>query len=264
MAAIIKLETPAANLHNAMFDQREESILSHFIEVFDGALSPEFCQQCIEKFEQSKEQHRGVTGHGVDTVKKNSFDITITHSKEWQEEILHLQNVVLSGLIQYVRKYPFVLVGSIAIQVETANGPEQISYVDIPKLSDESLGRLIQTVFRLGSINIQKYLQNEGGYFYYHSEIYPHPNDTENDALHRKLLWMFYLNDVEEGGETEFYHQQLATKPKQGSLVIAPAGFTHTHRGNMPVSNDKYIFTSWVLYQRSAQLYGQQQQQGAG
>ncbi len=231
--------------------------MSQFIEVHEGVLSTEFCQQCITKFEQSNEQHKGRTGHGVDPIKKNSFDITISHSEHWSSEMSHLQQVVLQGLIQYVRKYPFTLVGSIALQVQTPDGVEQISYVDVPTLSDEALGRLIQTVFRLGSINIQKYNQNEGGYFYYHSEIYPHPNDPHNDALHRKLLWMFYLNDVEEGGETDFYHQQISVKPRQGSLVIAPAGFTHTHRGNMPKSNDKYIFTSWVLYQRAVQLYGQ-------
>jgi hypothetical protein len=231
--------------------------LSQFIEIYDGALSAEFCQQCIIKFEQSKEQHKGRTGHGVDPIKKHSSDITITQSVDWQAEIQHLQQVVLQGLIQYIRKYPFALVGSIALQVQTPDGVEQISYVDIPKLNDDSLAKLIQTVFRLGSINIQKYDQNQGGYFYYHSEIYPHPNDQANDALHRKLLWMFYLNDVAQGGETEFYHQKVVTKPKRGSLVIAPAGFTHTHRGNMPESNDKYIFTSWVLYQRAEQLYGQ-------
>ena len=220
-------------------------------------MSKEFCQQCIEKFDRSDEQSKGRTGHGVDLIKKNSFDITISQSEHWAAEMNHLQQMVLQGLIQYVREYPFCLVGSIALQVQTADGVEQISYVDVPTLSDEALGRLIQTVFRLGSINMQKYKQNEGGYFYFHSEIYPHPNDQHNDALHRKLLWMFYLNDVEEGGETDFYHQQLSVKPKQGSLVIAPAGFTHTHRGNMPKSNDKYIFTSWVLYQRAAHLYGQ-------
>ncbi|VAW48478.1 2OG-Fe(II) oxygenase family enzyme [hydrothermal vent metagenome] len=234
--------------------------MNHFIEIYENVLSAEFCQQCIAKFDASNEHHKGRTGHGVDPIKKNSTDITVSHSEHWQAEVNHLQQVVLQSLIQYIRKYPFALVGSIALQVQTADGIEQISYVDIPTLNDESLSRLIQTVFRLGSINIQKYNQDEGGYFYYHSEIYPHPSDAENNALHRKLLWMFYLNDVEAGGETEFYHQQLVTKPKQGSLVIAPAGFTHTHRGNMPKSNDKYIFTSWVLYHQAAQLYGRSNQ----
>jgi hypothetical protein len=35
--------------------------------------------------------------------------------------------------------------------------------------------------------------------------------------------------------------------------VIMPAGFTHTHRGNVPLSGDKYIMTSWLLYARGGQ-----------
>jgi hypothetical protein len=38
-------------------------------------------------------------------------------------------------------------------------------------------------------------------------------------------------------------------------MVIAPAYFTHTHRGCVPVSNDKYILTSWILLNRAEQLY---------
>ncbi|MFC3195496.1 2OG-Fe(II) oxygenase [Marinicella sediminis] len=231
--------------------------MTHFIEVADGVLSPEFCQHCIQKFEQSKSQRPGVTGHGVDPIKKNSTDITISGEQDWQNEMETLQKAVLNGLIAYIRKYPFLLAGAISLQVQTPDGPEQLSYVDIPGLNNDSIASLIQAVYRLGSVNIQKYRKNEGGYFYYHSEVYPHPRDPANDALHRTLLWMFYLNDVEEGGETEFYFQNLKTKPKQGSMVIAPAGFTHTHRGNMPVSNDKYIFTSWLLFNRAEQLYGQ-------
>ena len=66
---------------------------------------------------------------------------------------------------------------------------------------------------------------------------------------------MFYLNDVAEGGETEFYYQDVKIKPKAGTMVIAPAYFTHTHRGNVPKSNDKYILTSWVLFNRTEQIY---------
>ena len=46
--------------------------------------------------------------------------------------------------------------------------------------------------------------------------------------------------------------------PKAGSLLIAPAAFTHTHRGNRPVGGDKYIATSWILFQRAEQIFGPQ------
>ncbi|MCC6757120.1 MAG: 2OG-Fe(II) oxygenase, partial [Arenimonas sp.] len=41
-----------------------------------------------------------------------------------------------------------------------------------------------------------------------------------------------------------------------GSFLIAPAGFTHTHRGNRPTGGAKYIGTSWILFQRAETLYG--------
>ena len=68
---------------------------------------------------------------------------------------------------------------------------------------------------------------------------------------------MFYLNDVQEGGETEFYYQDLSIKPRKGTMVIAPAYFTHTHRGNVPISNDKYILTSWVQFNQANVIFGQ-------
>ena len=58
---------------------------------------------------------------------------------------------------------------------------------------------------------------------------------------------MYYLNDVSEGGETEFYHQKVKIKPEKGTLVIFPAYFTHLHKGNVPISNDKYILNFWLM-----------------
>jgi hypothetical protein len=43
--------------------------------------------------------------------------------------------------------------------------------------------------------------------------------------------------------------------PSVGTLLIAPTAFTHTHRGNMPKGGNKYIATSWILYQRAEALY---------
>ena len=55
-----------------------------------------------------------------------------------------------------------------------------------------------------------------------------------------------YLNDVEEGGETEFLHQSVRVKPKKGRIVIWPAAFPYVHRGNQPLSGEKYLLTSWI------------------
>jgi hypothetical protein len=120
-------------------------------------------------------------------------------------------------------------------------------------LGAPKLPALVEHLFRLGDINAQRYSAGEGGYPYWHSENYPQQGSVE--PLHRNLLFMFYLNDVDEGGETEFYYQKEKIKPKAGRMVIAPSGFTHTHRGNVPVSNDKYILTSWVLFNPAERIF---------
>lgn len=233
--------------------------MSEFIQMYENALSKEFCEICIAKFDKSQNKHQGRTGNGVDLVKKNSIDITVTNfANEWQNEMMVVQNAVLQGFIQYTRKFPFLLSGAVSMMYKNSIGEiKPVNYEDIAAMDDAQISGLLSAVYRLGSVNMQQYLKGQGGYFHWHSEFYPHPSDPHQDSLHRALLYMFYLNDVEEGGETEFYYQNLKSKPKQGTLVIAPADFTHTHRGNMPISNDKYIFTSWIMFQRAADMYQQ-------
>lgn len=79
------------------------------------------------------------------------------------------------------------------------------------------------------------------GYHRWHSERFGMAT-TE-----RVLAWTIYLNDVREGGETEFMYQGKRVNAKQGRIVIWPAGWTHVHRGNPPLSNTKYILTGWIV-----------------
>jgi hypothetical protein len=81
-----------------------------------------------------------------------------------------------------------------------------------------------------------------GGYHMWHFE------SDGKAACRRLLVWSLYLNDVDEGGETEFLYYSKRIKAKTGTLVIWPAGFTHVHRGNPPLSNTKYIITGWVEF----------------
>jgi hypothetical protein len=78
-----------------------------------------------------------------------------------------------------------------------------------------------------------------GGYHIWHCE------NNIKSVSNRILVYTLYLNDVTDGGETEFLYQSVRVKPEKGNFVIFPAGFTHTHRGNPPLSNNKYIVTGW-------------------
>ena len=90
-------------------------------------------------------------------------------------------------------------------------------------------------------VKIQKTKTGEG-YHHWHCE------NAAMKARNRILAFMVYLNDVTEGGETEFLYQKCRFKPEKNTLLVWPAQFTHVHRGNPPLSNDKYIITGWVEY----------------
>ena len=95
--------------------------------------------------------------------------------------------------------------------------------------------------FHFTTLKIQKTLPTEG-YHIWHLE---HGKGFMNEP--RAFVFTVYLNDVEEGGETEFLHFSKRIKPKTGRIVIWPAAFPYVHRGNPPLSGKKYILTSWML-----------------
>ena len=64
----------------------------------------------------------------------------------------------------------------------------------------------------------------------------------------RHLVFMTYLNDVTENGETEFLHQEIKIKPQKGLTLIWPADWTYTHRGIASFTQEKYIVTGWFNF----------------
>jgi hypothetical protein len=99
-------------------------------------------------------------------------------------------------------------------------------------------------------IKIQKTCPTQG-YHIWHCE-----HDAGESSNDRVLSWILYLNDVEEGGETEFLYQSLRFKPKTGTFILFPAHFTHTHRGNPPLNGVKYIATGWIEFLNTPEPQG--------
>ena len=84
-----------------------------------------------------------------------------------------------------------------------------------------------------------------GGFTKWHSELdVLRPSDVFKTSR-RFGVWMVYLNNT-DSGYTDFMHQKLSVKPETGKLVIWPAYFTHTHRANPDLKEDKYIITGWL------------------
>jgi hypothetical protein len=88
---------------------------------------------------------------------------------------------------------------------------------------------------------LQKTVAGEG-YHVWHAE------NTDLMTRNRLLVFMLYLNDDFEGGETEFLYQKRRIEPKKDRLLIWPTSFTHTHKGDMVLEGEKYVLTGWVEY----------------
>jgi hypothetical protein len=81
-----------------------------------------------------------------------------------------------------------------------------------------------------------------GGYHVWHCE--------NSSFLYRDRVctWMIYLNDIpiENGGATDFLHQNKSFQPSKGTIIFWPAAYTHMHRGAFLTGGiDKYIATGW-------------------
>jgi hypothetical protein len=82
-----------------------------------------------------------------------------------------------------------------------------------------------------------QYYKKGWGFKQWHCERSSHIN--------RVFVWMVYLNDVKDGG-TEFKYQKLKIPAKKGLFLMWPSDFTHTHRGIVSKTKEKYILTGWL------------------
>jgi hypothetical protein len=233
------------------------SYMACFIVEHPHVLSDTYCDDLIKKFEDFPHKTIGRIGSGIDTTKKESLDCMLDHHDLWKKDCQILSAVLLKALMNYAKTFPFLITGAISTGLldPLTKKTKTLSYQDVEHLSDEVLEEIIKVIFRLDHINLQRYTQKKGGYHHWHSEHFPHPRDPSQKSLHRVLLWLLYLNDVDDGGETEFFYQNMKIKPKKGTLILAPVNFSYTHRGNIPLSNDKYVLASWFLYNDASTLY---------
>lgn len=97
--------------------------------------------------------------------------------------------------------------------------------------------------WEIEAVNIQKYNPN-GGYFRWHFERTTGSLPTGT----RHLVFLTYLTDVTDEGETEFFYQNVKIQPRKGLTLIWPVDWTHTHRGIPSPTQDKYVITGWFHF----------------
>lgn len=167
------------------------------------------CDELINYFAVAEVKGPGKSYFGNEKI----VDITNKHSVDCVITDIQLRNRYTEYLQQsvdlYIKKYPW------------CNGYEPWTIVE--------------------DVLIQQY-PSGGAFFSWHTER------GNMNVLARHLVFMTYLNDIDDCGETEFYHQMIKIKPEKGLTLIWPADWTFTHRGIPSPSQEKYIVTGWFNY----------------
>ena len=212
-----------------------------FIKKYENALEDEYCDFIVDIIENNPSlTYTGRTGGGKNTKVKKSTDIDLYKFPDndfINKKVLPaIFNSLKTNLIKYCKE------NSITAPWSNAEG----LFGDVKKTEDEYWNRISKYVVFDNLFALRKKYDKNDGYFNWHIDTGTVVNNSWR-LFSRSVVCMFYLNDVKEGGETGFYYQNIEIKPKKGTLVIFPAGFTHLHRGKTPISNNKYIANFWFL-----------------
>ena len=191
-----------------------------FIYRKENVISDSLCKSFIENFELDTErQYEGIAGSdgkkplsGKDAPKQ-STDICFKPSDLEDERWGNMLQELIDTLEEHRKKY----------------------LIHWPGLKTLAATEIHWT------FNIQKYKPGES-FGEYHCER------ADMGTSDRVLVWMIYLNDVHDGGWTEFFHYNLFEEPKAGKLLIWPADFTHIHKGLPSHTETKYILTGWYSF----------------
>ena len=188
--------------------------MKNFIGIYDGIGSSEYCEKFIKFIEylnvNSIAKKENKLPHNRELISVNT-----AHLSTWGYDLSHVDpvaNQFLPLVVSCIEQY------------------------------GEEYSILSKNTFMLFDIKAKKFPLG-GGFHDWHYET------MNRNSTARSFVVQMYLNTIEEGGETEFLYINKRVKAKQGRVVIFPAGYTHTHRGNPAIGKDKYLVTSWGLLQ---------------
>jgi hypothetical protein len=171
-------------------------------------LSVDVCREIIGKFENDNRVTDGHTGGGFNPDMKKSKDLVVSRYKDWN----NINEFLVDKLNENLGKY---------VEFIKDKFPPDMLTVDFSGIKPCGLQ-----------------IQKSGHYGWHVDEMVEHHRV-------RVVTFIWYLNTIEEGGETGFHYRKV--KPEAGKFVMFPATWDYPHCG-FPAT-DKYIITGWLWKQ---------------
>jgi hypothetical protein len=202
----------------------ENNTMKNYIYKNNNSISPELCEDIIKMFEEENNKYEGVTFGGLDKNIKDTTDFIIPKNNEKWNKI----NTFLDTEIK----------NNIKIYLDELNN--KIDFQNKEQNTTLEYKIFKNTSFTNSNYMIQRYLKGKGKYIYHNDFSINYENKT-----YRTITYLWYLNNVDEGGETVFFGD-YKINPKAGTLIFFPATWCYPHTGKMPISSNKYIITGWL------------------
>lgn len=183
--------------------------LRHYVRVHDGSLDPAMCRKLVESFDALARFHQP-NGRGIRAGLEDSAWTELDVSRLSDAPFLaHFRRLVSRELQRY-----------------NADVGLPIPVPDSPLLSPLILKR-----YRAGG-----------------EEKFQTHFDSINEVCDRYLVFLWYLNDVVEGGETWFPALEWGVAPRAGRLLMFPPYWLYAHQGRPSPHQDKYILSTYLRF----------------
>jgi prolyl 4-hydroxylase len=190
-------------------DEPAMTDLANYIRTYDDALTADFCARTVALFESDASRHkRNGASVRAGLAESSWLEVDLSGCTEF-----NFRNVILSCLRHYKSAY----------EKDCRIRPA------LPEAGD------------LAPLIVKRY--DPGG----SDRFQPH-FDSIGEVCNRYLVFLWYLNDVIEGGETEFLDLDIRCRPRTGRLLVFPPFWMYRHAGRAPVSNAKYILSTYTLW----------------
>ena len=184
-----------------------------YVRHYDNVLPKTFCDSVIKKFENHPKQQKETYLEGHRSFTELNLNENIV---SWKSEIDFMVGTMQTYMDVYKKD----------VGVDLMSWPENHGYEQL---------------------RMKRYLPNDQDEFKFHVDV------QDYASARRFLVYFWYLNDVEEGGQTAFQLNRnqpvkLKVQPRAGRLLMFPPLWTHPHIAFKPVGGPKYIVGGYLHY----------------
>jgi len=183
--------------------------LAHYLRIYDGDLDRSLCARMIESFHALSRFHKpNGRGHRAGLEESAWTELNVTRMSD-AGFLGFFRNRIDLALARYNR--------DVDLPIAVPNSPKTADLI------------------------VKRYRADNTEAFQLHF-------DAIHEVANRYLVFLWYLNDVPDGGQTHFPCLNTSVAPAAGRLIVFPPYWMFQHAGLPSPSTEKFILSTYLLF----------------